>query len=75
MYPQAKIDSMGIPALIEKMDRKLRFVPGAVPCFVYSVPDNKGKPESILEQTDKIVDELLQLVITKKESGGQNEEN
>jgi transcription-repair coupling factor (superfamily II helicase) len=75
MYPQAKIDSMGIPALIEKMDRKLRFVPGAVPCFVYSVPDNKGKPENILEQTDKIVDELLQLVITKKESGGQNEEN
>lgn len=61
MYPQAKIDVEGIPKLIASMGRKLRFVPGAKPYFVYQYTGN------VLSEAEKIVDEIRALSISNKE--------
>lgn len=55
MYPQAGIDSTGIPALIGKMGRRLRFVPDTRPYFHYMPEGN------LLEQAEMIVNEILNL--------------
>ena len=61
MYPQAQIDVEGIPKLIASMGRKLRFVPGAKPYFVYQYTGN------VLSEAEKIVDEIRALSISNKE--------
>lgn len=55
MFPQAAIDPAGIPGLIGRMGRKLRFVPGPRPYFEYAAGG------SLLEQAEKIVDEIAVL--------------
>lgn len=55
MYPQAKIDSAKIPVLIEKMRRRLRFVPETHPYFQYEPEGN------LLEQAEYVVDEIMKL--------------
>ena len=60
MYPQAKIDPTGIPALIGKMGRRLRFSAEPKPYFHY-VPDG-----NLLEQTEMIVNEILNLCENKE---------
>lgn len=60
MYPQAKIASEGIPDLIGRMGRRLRFVPETPPYFHY-------EPEgSLLEQAEMIVNEILNLCDNKE---------
>lgn len=60
MYPQAKIASKGIPDLIGRMGRRLRFVPETPPYFHY-------EPEgSLLEQAEMIVNEILNLCDNKE---------
>ena len=68
MYPQAKINPLGIPPLIEKMNRKLRFVTTGTPHFLYSigsgtraVTGGTAEQGNLLEMADGIVDEILQL--------------
>ncbi len=56
-----KIDVEGIPKLIASMGRKLRFVPGAKPYFVYQYTGN------VLSEAEKIVDEIRALSISNKE--------
>lgn len=61
MYPQAKVDTTKIPALLEKMKRRLRFVPETPPYFQYEPEGN------LLEQAEFVVDEILELC--EKEGG------
>ncbi len=68
MYPQAKINPLGIPPLIEKMNRKLRFVTTGTPHFLYSigsgtraVTGGTAEQGNLLDVADGIVDEILQL--------------
>jgi transcription-repair coupling factor (superfamily II helicase) len=52
MYPQADIISEKIPELIASMQRRLRFLPGTEPCFVYE-PDG-----NLLEEAEKITEAI-----------------
>ena len=60
MYPQAKIDPTGIPELVGRMGRRLRFVPETRPYF-YFVPEG-----NLLEQAEMIVNEILNLCDNKE---------
>lgn len=62
MFPEAAIDPAGIPDLIGRMGRKLRFVPGQKPYFEY-----KAAAGGLLEQAEQIVDEISLLVEHKKQ--------
>ena len=60
MFPQAKIDALKIPPMIERMGRRLRFVTEPKPYFYY-------KPEGdLLEQAEMIVNEILKLCDNKQ---------
>lgn len=61
MFPQADIDPAGIPDLIRRMGRRLRFVPGPKPYFEYA-----GE-KSLLEQAEKVVDEISALAYQETE--------
>ena len=61
MYPQAEIDPVGIPELVARMGRRLRFVPGAKPYFEYEASGN------LLEQAEEMVDEIMVLCTSEKE--------
>lgn len=63
MYPQAQVDTAAIPDLIGKMGRRLRFVPGAQPSFVYELQDN-GKKD-LLSQAEMVVKEIAGLCRTE----------
>lgn len=52
MYPAAKLDPSGIPALVASMGRRLRFVPGKEPYFSYEPEGN------LLSEAEKIVDAI-----------------
>lgn len=56
MYPQAKINVAAIPELIGRMGKRLRFVSGAEPYFVYALQDNKKS--DLLHQAECIVGEI-----------------
>lgn len=60
MYPQARINPEGIPELIGKMGRHLRFVPEPQPYFHYISEGN------MLEQAEMIVNEILNLCDNKQ---------
>lgn len=60
MFPQAKIDTLKIPAMIEKMGRRLRFVPEQKPYFYYKAEGD------LLEQAELIVNEILKLCDNKQ---------
>ncbi len=62
MYPKAKIVAEKIPALIAGMGKKLRFLPGPNPCFVY-------QPQGGLLQQAEMVTEKIQELCT----GGDDE--
>lgn len=62
MYPKAKIAAEKIPALIAGMGKKLRFLPGPNPCFVY-------QPQGGLLQQAEMVTEKIQELCT----GGDDE--
>lgn len=61
MYPQAEIDPAGIPDLVGRMGRRLRFVPGPAPYFEYEAPGD------LLEQAENVVDEIMVLCTGKEE--------
>ncbi len=58
MYRQAELDPAGIPALVAGMGRRLRFVPGAAPYFLYEPEGNLlAQAEMITEQISKLCSE------------------
>ena len=61
MYPQAEINPAGIPELVARMGRKLRFVPGPKPYFEYEASGN------LLMQAEEMVDEIMVLCTSEKE--------
>ena len=65
MYPQAKIDPAGIPALVGRMGRRLRFVPEARPYFQY---EPQGE---LLEQAAVVLDEIAALCKTGQEENSE----
>ena len=68
MYQNAEVMPEKIPALIGAYGKKLRFVPDAVPYFVYQPAEN----EDILMQLDSVVEGIRQIKIPKGEP--ENEE-
>lgn len=65
MYPRARIESEKIPALVAGLGRRLRFVPGPGPYFLY---EPKGK---LLEQAEWITEEIGKL--SWKDGDGDDE--
>ena len=59
MFPEAKINAAAIPDLIMEMDKKLRFVSGAEPYFVYALPEKKKG--DLLAQAEYIVRKIAEL--------------
>lgn len=50
MYPQARINTVEIPSLIQEMGKRLRFVPGAEPYFVYALDEEDKRDLLVLAQ-------------------------
>ncbi|MCH5251430.1 MAG: transcription-repair coupling factor [Lachnospiraceae bacterium] len=65
MYPQADLEAERIPSLIAGMERRLRFVPGAAPYFLYEPEGN------LLEQAEMVTEKISSLCVEK---GGKNDE-
>ena len=63
MYQNASVLPEKIPALIGEYGKRLRFVPDAVPYFVYQ-PTGDG---DILGQLDHVVDKISEIKIPKGE--------
>lgn len=61
MYPQAQIDPAGIPALVSRMGRRLRFVPETRPYFQYEPQGD------LLEQAAVVLDEIAVLCEAKQD--------
>ena len=59
MYPEAPIDPSGIPPLIEREARRLRFVPGEKPYFVYAAVGNSENAGDPLSLASDLVDKIL----------------
>ena len=59
LRPDAKLEPSGIPAFIAKHGKKLKFVPGKNPCFVYRYKKN-GMVEKDEEQLLVLTEQLLQ---------------
>jgi Transcription-repair coupling factor (superfamily II helicase) len=59
MYPGAKIHAAGIPDLIQEMGKRLRFVPGAEPCFVYTL--NEEDKRDLLTRAQAVVCRIAEL--------------
>lgn len=62
MYPKAPVDPARIPPLIQKMQRRLRFVPDTPPYFEWETGKN------LLEEAEEIVDEIAGLMEGEKNS-------
>ncbi len=63
MYPRAKVDPAKIPALIDRMGRRLKFVPETRPYFQYQ-PDGE-----LLAEAESIVDMIAGLCEEEERKG------
>ncbi len=62
MYPKAEVATEKIPELVAKFGRNMRFVPEAVPYFVYMPKEN----ESLLEQLEQVVEQINEIKLPKE---------
>ncbi len=62
MYPQARINPMGIPDIIRQKGSRMKFTNGEIPYFTYYYSkDNIKSPDSYLECVGALVEELSAL--------------
>lgn len=62
MYARAEIDTEKIPELIASMQRRLRFVPGPEPYFLYE-PQGSAGNETLLQEAEGIVDAIQAMTL------------
>ncbi len=67
MYPQAEVATEKIPELVGKFGRNMRFVPEAVPYFVYIPKEN----EELLGQLDNVVEQIGQIKLEPSHEKGE----
>lgn len=67
MYNKANVDINRIPALLEKYDGALKFLPETVPYFIYNLAGKNKKyklePYDFFERIKKLVEDIKQLLV------------
>ncbi len=71
MFPQARLDTLRIPALVQEYGGRLKMLPGETPGFIYQERGNKGGDvRDMMKKTEELLKKLGELSEKGPEESG-----